>query len=133
VPVLLTEAFITHAIELLNEDDGLAPAAQGWEGDFGVIIERPSGALHVHLRAPVNGRFHPPAFVSREALAQANVPYEARADDATFRALIEGGLDPIAAIVQKRLWVRGNLQPIIARLNHRGLAMRWLETLRSGG
>lgn len=133
MPVLLTEAFITHAIDLLNADEGLPAAAEGWAGDFGVTIERPTGSLHVHLRAPVNGRFAPPTFVSREALADAKVPYEARADDATFRALIEGGLDPIAAIVQKRLWVRGNLQPIIARLNHRGLAMRWLETLRSGG
>ena len=129
----LTEAFIRQAIDLLNADDGLPAAAQGWVGDFGVTIVRASGALCVHLRAPVNGRFEPPAFISPEALADEEVAYEARADEDTFRGLIEGGLDPIAAIVQKRLWVRGNLQPIIARLNHRGLAERWLEKLRTGG
>lgn len=129
----LTEAFITRAIELLNADEGLPAAAQGWEGDFGITIERTTGVLCVHLRAPVQGRFGPPAFVSAADLADEEVAYEARADEETFRGLIEGGLDPIAAIVQKRLWVRGNLQPILARLNHRGLAERWLAQLRTGG
>ena len=130
---MFTEAFITRAIELLNADEQLPSAAQGWEGDFGITIERPTGSLCVFLKAPVNGRFPPPAFVSASDLADEEVAYEARADDATFRGLIDGGLDPIAAIVQKRLWVRGNLQPIIARLNHRGLAERWLAQLKQGG
>lgn len=130
---MFTEAFITRAIELLNADEQLPSAAKGWEGDFGITIERPGGALCVFLKAPVNGRFPPPAFVSASDLADEEVAYEARADDATFRGLIDGGLDPIAAIVQKRLWVRGNLQPIIARLNHRGLAERWLAQLKQGG
>jgi putative sterol carrier protein len=132
MPLLLTEATIAHAIDLLNADVELAAAAQGWEGDFGITIERSLGPLYVHLRAPVAGRFPAPTFVTAAQLTLANVAYEARADEATFRALIDGALDPIAAIVQKRLWVRGNLQPIIARLNHRGLAERWLEQLRSG-
>jgi putative sterol carrier protein len=130
---MFTEAFITRAIELLNADEQLPSAAQGWEGDFGITIERPTGALCVFLKAPVNGRFPAPSFVSASDLADEEVAYEARADDATFRGLIDGGLDPIAAIVQKRLWVRGNLQPIIARLNHRGLAERWLAQLKQGG
>ncbi|MCU0699751.1 MAG: SCP2 sterol-binding domain-containing protein [Myxococcaceae bacterium] len=130
---LLTEAFVAHAIALLNEDPGLPAAATGWTGDFGVTIERSTGALCVLCAAPVAGRFPPPRFVSPAELADARVAYEARADEATFRALIDGGLDPIAAIVQKRLWVRGDLQPIIARLNHRGLAERWLTRLRQGG
>lgn len=130
---LLTEAFITHAIALLNEDPGLPAAAAGWVGDFGVIIERSTGPLCVRLEAPRDGRFAPPTFLTSAAFAEAKVAYEARGDEATFRVLIEGGLDPIAAIVQKRLWVRGELQPIIARLNHRGLAQRWLERLRLGG
>jgi len=130
--LVLNEQTITRAIELLNADPGLAAAAEGWEGDFGLIIERPAGALCVHLAAPVAGRFAPPDFVTPSDLEDAAVAYAARADEGTFLGLIEGGLDPIAAIVQKRLWVRGNLQPIIARLNHRGLAERWLERLRAG-
>lgn len=131
--LLLTEAFISHAIALLNEDEGLSAAAVGWTGDFGVTIERSSGPLCVFVAAPVNGRFAEPKFVTPAALAASKVAYEARADEATFRGLIEGGLDPIAAIVQKRLWVRGELQPIVTRLNHRGLAERWLARLRLGG
>jgi len=124
---------VAHAIEVLNQDEGLAAAAVGWVGDFGVIISRSTGPLCVHLGPPSGGRFPAPRFVSAAELDAAKVAYAARADEATFRGIIDGGLDPIAAIVQKRLEVRGDLQPIIARLNHRGLAERWLHRLRLGG
>lgn len=130
--MILNEQAIVRAIELLNADPGLPAAAKGWEGDFGITIDRVEGALCVHLSAPVAGQFAPPAFVTPDDLEDAEVAYSATADEGTFVELIEGGLDPIAAIVQKRLKVRGNLQPIIARLNHRGLAERWLERLRAG-
>lgn len=127
----LDRAFVAWAVEVLNADEGLPAAAEGWAGDFGLVVEG-EGGFSVHLRAPVGGRFPAPAFVSRAELDAAGVAYEARADEGTFRALIEGGLDPIAAIVQKRLTVRGDLQPVVARLNHRGLAERWLARLRLG-
>ena len=121
------------AICLLNEDPDAAGAAQGWDGDFGVVIDRERGAMGIAIGAPVNGKLPEPKFLSAEAVEALEPRFFARATQADWWALIEGGLDPIAAIVQKRLVARGDLSPVIARLQYRGLAERWLERIRTGG
>jgi putative sterol carrier protein len=118
------------AIRLLNEDPDAAGAAQGWDGDFGVVIDRDTGPMGIAIGAPVNGKLPEPRFLSAEAVEALEPRFFARAKQADWWALIEGGLDPIAAIVQKRLVARGDLSPVIARLQYRGLAERWLERIR---
>lgn len=130
-PDFPSEAWCRAAIRLLNEDPDAAGAAEGWEGDFGVVIDRPEGPLAVALGAPSNGQLPEPRFMSPEALEALAPTYFARATQADWWALIEGGLDPIAAIVQKRLVARGDLTPVIARLQYRGLAERWLAKIRA--
>lgn len=127
---MFSAAFVRQAIAWLNEDPDLPLAAVGWSGDFGIVIRRAPEPLVVMLRAPMGGRFLDPEFVSEATLAEADVAYQAIGDEDTFHALIVGALDPILAIVQKRLLVRGNLQPVVARLAHKGLAERWLTRLR---
>lgn len=133
MPEFPTEAWCREAIRLLNEDPDAAGAAQGWDGDFGVVIDREGGAIGIAIGAPVDGRLPEPRFLSAEAVEAAAPRFFARASQADWWALIEGGLDPIAAIVQKRLVARGDLSPVIARLQYRGLAERWLARIRSGG
>lgn len=125
-----SEAWCQMAIRRLNEDPDAAGAAQGWDGDFGVVIDREGGPLGIAVGAPVNGKLPEPRFLSAEAVEASNPRFFARATQADWWALIEGGLDPIAAIVQKRLIARGDLTPVIARLQYRGLAERWLERIR---
>ncbi len=131
--VFPSEAWCTRAVELLNADPDASAAAQGWAGDFGVVIDRPEGPLAIALGAPTGGRLPPPRFVSVIDLEAAAPRYFARATQADWWALIEGRLDPIAAIVQKRLVAKGDLTQVISRLQYRGLAQRWLETIRSEG
>lgn len=133
MPEFPTEAWCREAIRLLNEDPDAAGAAQGWDGDFGVVIDAQGGAIGIAIGAPVDGRLPEPRFLSAEAVEAAAPRFFARASQADWWALIEGGLDPIAAIVQKRLVARGDLSPVIARLQYRGLAERWLARIRSGG
>lgn len=133
MPEFPSEAWCQWAIRLLNEDRDAAGAAEGWDGDFGVVIDREGGAMGISIGAPVNGKLPEPRFVSPDAVEAAQPRFFARASQADWWALIEGGLDPIAAIVQKRLVARGDLTPVIARLQYRGLAERWLERIRSGG
>ena len=125
-----SEAWCQMAIRLLNEDPDAAGAAEGWDGDFGVVIDREGGAIGIAIGAPVNGKLPEPRFLSAEAVEASNPRFFARASQGDWWALIEGGLDPIAAIVQKRLIARGDLSPVIARLQYRGLAERWLERIR---
>lgn len=128
-----SEAWCREAIDILNADPDAAGAAHGWDGDFGVVIDREQGPMGVTIGPPVNGQLPAPAFVSAEAVEAAAPRFFARASEADWWAIIQGKLDPIAAIVQKRLIARGDLTPVIARLQYRGLAERWLERIRSGG
>lgn len=127
-----SEAWCREAIALLNADPDAGGAAQGWDFDFGVVIDRPDGPMAIHLGAPVDGALPPPRFLTVAELEALSPRYFARASQADWWALIEGGLDPIFAIVQKRLVARGDLTPVIARLQYRGLAERWLERIKGG-
>lgn len=128
-----SEAWCLAAIEALNDDPELEGAAQGWEGDFGVVIDLAGGGVRgVFVAAPRQGRFASPEFIDLEALEDRAPRYFARASEADWWALITGGLDPIAAIVQKRLVAKGDLSPVVARLQYRGLAERWLARMQAG-
>ena len=131
-PSFPSESWCRWAISLLNEDPDAAGAAAGWDGDFGVVIDREGGAMGIAIGAPVNGALPEPRFLSPEEVEALKPRFFARASQGDWWALIEGGLDPIAAIVQKRLIARGDLTPVIARLQYRGLAERWLEKIRGG-
>lgn len=127
-----SEAWCREAIRLFNEDPDAAAAARGWDGDFGLVIDAEGSSLGILIGAPRDGRLPEPSFVSPDDVEDAEPRYFARATRGDWWALIEGGLDPIAAIVQKRLVARGDLTPVIARLQYRGLAERWLERIRRG-
>jgi hypothetical protein len=128
-----SQAWVVMAIELLNADPDAPAAAEGWDGDFGVVIDLPEGSpLAVYLGPPRDGRLPAPEFPPLEALEVRTPRYYARASADDWLALMSRTLDPIAAIVQKRLVARGDLGPVVARLHYRGLAQRWLERLRQG-
>lgn len=120
--------FCRAAIAAFNDDPDAKAAAQGWLGDVLLVVDDPQKPVAVYLAEPVNG-------VLAQAVISKNVDQQssflARASDETWQALISGGLDPIAAIVQKRLVVRGDLSAVITRLAYRGLALRWLAQIRS--
>lgn len=128
-----SEQWCREAIESLNADPDARAAAAGWTGDFGVVIDRAEGPLAISLGAPVDGALPAPIFVPLDELNDLEPTYFARASEADWWQLIDGTLDPIAAIVQKRLVVRGDLTQVIARLQYRGLAERWLAHLQRRG
>ncbi len=127
-----SEAWCRNAVRLLNADPEAAGAAQGWEGDFGLIIDTEGEPIGIRIGAPVDGQLPEPRFVTAETVEQDAPRYFARSSQRDWWALIAGELDPVAAIVQKRLVVRGDLTPVIVRLQYRGLAQRWLEHIRRG-
>lgn len=130
--VFPSEDWCREAVEALNADPDAAEASRGWSGDIGVVIDRAQGAQVVYLGAPRDGRFPAPEFLSEQTLEARCPSYFARADAETWLALMRGGLDPILALVQKRIVVRGDLSPVVARLHYRGLAERWLARISQG-
>lgn len=116
------------AVKVFNDDPDAPDALEGWKGDVGLFVDE----VGVWLAAPVNERLGDPVLMTAQALEAKGVQSMARASLATWGELIAGRLDPIAAIVQKRLEVRGDLQQIVSRMGYRGLAERWLLAIRKG-
>ena len=126
------EAWCAFAIEQFNLDPDASLAASGWSGDFGLVVDRPAEVIGIYIGAPQGGRLPSPALLPVAELEARRPSYFAQASEADWRALIEGSLDPIAALVQRRLVARGDLTQVVARLKFRGLAERWLEKIRGG-
>lgn len=125
------EAWCHKAIALFNDDADAAAACKGWSGDFGLVVDRPAGSLGIYLGEPEGGRIPPPQFVTVAELESRQPSYFTRAAEADWLALIDGSLDLIAAIVQKKLVAKGDLTPVLMRLKYRGLADRWAERIRA--
>ncbi len=116
------------AVKSFNDDPDAPDALEGWSGDVGLFVDDAG----VWLAAPVNERLADAVLMTAEALAAKAPQSLAKASKATWAELLSGRLDPIAAIVQKRLEVRGDVQQIVSRLSYRGLAERWLSAIRGG-
>ncbi len=130
-PAFPSEAWCRRAVALFNEDPEAAEAARGWDGDFGVVFDGADGPVAVRVGAPLDGRLPAPEVLPLDVLEARAPRYFARASVEDWRALMQGALDPIAAIVQRRLVARGDLTPVIARLSYRGLALRWLARVNA--
>ncbi len=128
-----SEAWAREAVAALNADPDAPAAARGWTGDFGLVVDTEAGAVAVYVGPPSDGRLPAPEVLALESLAARATSYFARADEGTWRELILGTLDPVAAIVQRRIEVRGDLTPVVSRLKYRGLAERWLSGLSQRG
>ena len=63
-----------------------------------------------------------------EALGAA---YLARAEVGTWRALLRGELDPVEALLRRKVQVSGDVQPLIERARFRGVIDRVLAGLET--
>lgn len=129
------EAWCIWAIEQLNADSDAAAAASGWSGDFGIVV-RGSGEegeeIGFYVGSPCEGRLPAPRRLPVAELEALAPKYFASASEADWRSLIAGALDPIAALVQRRLVAKGDLGQVVARLQFRGLFDRWLAAIQQG-
>ena len=128
---LFSEAWCQAAVRAFNEDPDAKGALTGWEGDVALVVEEVE-PVALCLRAPAGEALATPERTTLDALEALAPRYWALASRATWHELIQGTLDPIAAIVQKRLRVKGDVQQIVLRLKYRGLAERWLARIRGG-
>lgn len=121
-----SHAWCQHAVAAFNHDPDAADALAGWQGDVGLFVDE----LGVWLAAPSSDRLGEAVLMTTDALEAKNPVSQAKASRVIWAQLIDGTLDPIAAIVQKRLVLKGDVQQIASRLSYRGLAQRWLAAIR---
>ncbi len=135
MPLFPSKAWCEEAIRLANDDPDAARAYAGWDSDVGIIVGAEAGKLAsdfvVHLE-PVEGRFKRFRLL-REAdeLEELEPAYRLSAPYSVWKALIQGALDPVEALVRKSLRVDGDVQPLIERMQYRGIAERVLGRLHT--
>ena len=118
------------AIKLVNADPQSAQAGAGWTEDFGVVIEAEPGKLAdsfvVHL-LPKDGRIDRFEVLSdADELEEIEPGYLARAPYSGWKGLLQGTLDPVEAVLKRRIAVEGDLEPLIERMKYKGIADRVL-------
>jgi putative sterol carrier protein len=107
-----SDEWVTQLMEIVNESEAYAQAAENWEGDLFFVVEPGPGLdqptyLYMdlwHGNCRSAGVF-PPSEKSPE--------FEIRAPLPTWRQVLEGRLDPIRGLTTRRLKLKGNLMKIL--------------------
>jgi len=135
VPVFPSREWAEQAIALLNGDPETAEAGLGWEGDFGVVIDAEPGKLprafvaHIEPHAGKVKRLR--VLADPDDLEEIEPAYLARAPYSVWKALLLGTLDPVEAVLRRRITIQGDVQPLIERARHKGIADRLLAKLET--
>jgi putative sterol carrier protein len=124
-----------EAVRLLNDDPERSLAAQGWQGDIGVIVDAEPGKLArafvVHV-IPRDARIEKLRVLDEpDDLDELEPAYLARAPYTVWKQLLQGSLDPVEAVLRRRIAVKGDLQQVIERLRFKGIADRLLADLKT--
>ena len=123
------------AIAWLNADAETEEAGEGWEGDFGLVIDAEPGKLPrtfvAHI-VPAGGRVKRfRVLADPDDLEEIEPAYVARAPYSVWKALLQGTLDPVEAVLRRRISVQGDVQPLIERARYKGIADRLLAKLET--
>lgn len=129
MPLFPSLEWCRAVVEAANADPDAAAAGQGWRGDVACVVERPGGPF-VFWCNPVGGRIADwKVLHDEDELEERDPAYVIRAPLSTWRGLIEGSLDPVQALIERRIRVKGDAEPVIARARHKGLTARVLAAV----
>jgi len=135
MPVFPSRGWAEAAMALVNADPDSVAAARGWSGDFGLVIEAERGALDEHFVVwvrPENGRVAElRVLVDPDDLDELEPAYRIRAPYSVWKGLLLGNVDPVEAILKRRLRVDGDVQPILERMRYKDIAARVLSGLET--
>jgi putative sterol carrier protein len=135
MPKFPSKEWCEEAVRLTNSDPESAAAGQGWTGDFGAVVEPEPGKLSkafvVHI-IPRNGRIEKMRVLEDpDDLDEFEPAYVARAAYSVWKELLRGNLDPVEAVLKRRISVKGDLQPLIERMRYKGIADRVFAQLKT--
>ncbi|RPH70556.1 MAG: hypothetical protein EHM78_11015 [Myxococcaceae bacterium] len=135
MPVFPSRDWAESAMALVNADPETIAAGRGWRGDFGLVIEAEAGKLDVHFVAwvrPEQGRVAElRVLADPDDLDEFEPAYRIRAPYSVWKGLLLGSVDPVEAILKRRLRVDGDVQPILERMRYKDIAARVLARLET--
>jgi putative sterol carrier protein len=109
-----SEEWLQALVEVLNSDERYAEVAKNWEGDMTVVIEAEDGGERPDLPVAVyvdlwHGKCRSARFIDMEKEELPDVAFTLRARIDHIQKLFTGQLDPIQAMMTRRLRVEGNM------------------------
>jgi putative sterol carrier protein len=133
MPVFPSKEWCEEAARLSNADPESAIAGKGWSRDIAAVVDPEPGKLSkpftVHCH-PIEGKITQLQILpDPDDLDEIEPAYLIRAPYSVWKQLLKGTLDPVEALVRRRIEVQGEVQPLIERMQYRGIAERILAKL----
>jgi putative sterol carrier protein len=125
-----------EAVRLTNSDPEISRAGQGWVGDIGAVIDAEPGKLAqpfvVHVVPQQDGRIKALRVLEEpDDLDELEPAYLLRAPYSVWKQLLQGSLDPVEAVLRRRIAVKGDMQQVIERMAFKGIADRVFARLKT--
>lgn len=122
-------------IRLANADPESRAAGKGWVGDFGLIVESEPGKLGqtfaVHC-VPKGGQITALRVMrDPDELEEIEPRYLASAPYSVWKGMIQGTVDGIQAVAQRKLRFVGDLEPLLQRMKYKGIVERVLAGIHT--
>ncbi|GAB4529429.1 MAG: SCP2 sterol-binding domain-containing protein [Anaerolineales bacterium] len=105
--------WLDSVVDKLNSDEKYARVAHNWEGDMNFVID-PGGALTAGMQIYLDlwhGQCRSARVVTDGALPEAAFTLQATYDN--YVRVLKGQLDPIQAMLMRKLAVKGNMAYIM--------------------
>jgi putative sterol carrier protein len=133
MPVFPSDDWCEEAARRINADPESVLAGKGWTSDIGAVVEAELGRLNrpftVYCRPKHGVITDLKVLKDPDDLDEIEPDYLIRAPYSTWKALLLGTLDPIEAVLQRKVRVEGDMQPLIERMQYRGIAERVLAAI----
>jgi putative sterol carrier protein len=109
-----SEAWLQVLVDILNSDERYGEVAANWEGDMIVVIEPEDGDERRDLPAAAyldlwHGKCRSARFLDLDGEEMPDAAFTFRARIDNIEKLFSGQLDPIQAMMTRRLRVEGNM------------------------
>lgn len=133
VPEFMSEAWCRAVVEAAGADPQAEAAGRGWRGDVALVVESPEVESSVAVWArPENGQIAEwRVLASVEEVGLLQPTYVARASMKTWQGLYEGTLDPVEAVLFRKLRVVGDIEQLVERIRYKGLIQRVLAAVET--
>lgn len=131
MPVFPSREWCEALVDALQSDPDAARAGQGWSGDIAAVVMAEPPLLDsafVAYGRPDAARIADFRLLEDlEEVEEIEPAYVARAPYSVWRDLIRGTLDPVEAVLRKRVQFEGDLEQVIARAQFKAMLRRALD------
>ncbi len=107
-----SEGWLAAFMELLNSDEQYARVAAKWEGDITFVVEPDKGSTEPALQLYMDlwhGKCRNAFLVGEDEEDAPKPAFKLRATRSEFMNVLKGELDPMQAMLTRRLRVEGNM------------------------